>query len=190
MSKKRRHHEPEAEAAWEELAERQARADAESDATPDELAAVTGERDDLLGRLQRLAADYQNYQKRVQKDVAAARDYANESLLKELLPVLDDMENALAAAAENHAPDDPMLTGMQLVYDKLMGVLKRFGLEPIDATGQAFDPETHSAMMQQPSADVEPMTVLQQIQKGYTLKGRTLRPAAVVVATAPTEEED
>ena len=161
----------------------------ETPETPtDPLEAMTLERDDLLARLQRLAADYQNYQKRVQKDVTQAREYANESLIKEMLTVLDDMENALTAAAENHDADDPMVTGMTMVHDKLVEMLGRFGLESIDAIDQPFDPELHSAMMQEPRDDVEPMTVLQQLQKGYTLKGRALRPAAVIVSKAVEEE--
>ncbi|MCD4825439.1 MAG: nucleotide exchange factor GrpE [Phycisphaerae bacterium] len=147
------------------------------------------ERDDLMERLQRLAADYQNYQKRAAREQEAACQFANESLMKELLSVVDDMERALAAARENHDESDPLLTGMQMVHDKMVAVLDRFGLEPIASDGQPFDPEKHSAMMQEETADVEPMTVLRELQKGYELKGRTLRPSAVVVSKAPAAEE-
>lgn len=143
---------------------------------------VEQERDDLLARLQRLGADYQNYQKRVQKDIANAREFANESLLKDLLSVLDDMDRALAAARENHASDGPLLAGMQMVHDNLLAVLARYGLTPIEAAGLPFDPEKHAALMQQPTDEVPPMTVLQEVQKGYSLKGRTVRPASVIVA--------
>ncbi|MCK5114234.1 MAG: nucleotide exchange factor GrpE [Phycisphaerae bacterium] len=130
----------------------------------------------------RLMADYQNYQKRAAKEVVSAREYANESIMKELLGVLDDMERGLEVAAENHDADDPLLVGMQLVHDKLLDSLKKFGLELIAAEGLVFDPEKHSAMMQEPTDEVPPMTVLKQLQKGYELKGRTLRPAAVIVS--------
>ncbi len=149
---------------------------------------VEEERDDLLARLQRLAADYQNYQKRAAKDMDQARQYANESLMKELLPVLDDMERALASARENSKADDPLLTGMQMVSDKMLSTLGRFGLKALDAQGQPFDPAKHAALMQQPSSDVPPMTVLQELQKGYELKERTLRPASVIVSKEPEEE--
>lgn len=172
----------------------------ESDAAPAEPAEETGpqeeprlaelreERDDLLGRLQRLAADYQNYQKRAAKEQQQARQFANESLMKELLGVLDDLERALGAARENHPDDDPLLVGTQMVHDKFLASLKHFGLEPIDAEGQPFDPDCHSAMMQEPTDQAEPMTVLRVLQRGYALHGRTLRPASVVVAQAPAED--
>lgn len=153
-----------------------------------EFDALRRERDDLMGRLQRLAADYQNYQKRSAKEQQQARQFANEDLMKELLGVLDDMERALEAARENHPPEDPLLVGTEMVHDQFLAVLKRFGLEPIDAEGLPFDPEKHSAMMQEPTDQADPMTVLRVLQRGYELKGRTLRPAAVVVAQAPADE--
>ncbi|MHC4982475.1 MAG: nucleotide exchange factor GrpE [Planctomycetota bacterium] len=145
------------------------------------------ERDDLLSRLQRVSADYLNYQKRVQKDIAQAREYANEELVKALLGVFDDMERALAAARENHDEDDPLLAGMQLVHDKALETMGRFGLTVIEAEGRKFDPELHSAVLQQPCDDRPPMTILQEVQKGYRLKQRTIRPSSVIVAREPEE---
>ena len=147
------------------------------------------EKPDLLDRLKRLGADYQNYQKRAQRDMAQAREFANEELIKSLLSVLDDMERALAAARENHADDDPLLMGMQLVHDKTLETLGKFGLAAIEAAGKPFDPDRHLAVLQQPSDLLPPQTVLDELQKGYTLKGRTLRPASVVVSKAPDEDE-
>jgi molecular chaperone GrpE len=160
--------------------------DAELDDAVAEPTAVDAENAaDLRARLQRLAADYQNYQKRTAKEASQAREFANEGLLKELLPVIDDMERALAAGRENHDKDDPFLQGMQLVHDKAIEVLGRFGLTPIEAVGKPFDPDRHSALMQEESEAVEPMTVLREVQTGYDLKGRTLRPSGVIVAKAP-----
>ena len=153
----------------------------------EELSDLRAERDDLMGRLQRLGADYQNYQKRVQKEMSQERKFANESLMKELLSVLDDMERGLASAKENHDGDDPLLVGMQLVHDKTLEVLGKFGLSLIHAVGEDFDPEKHSAMMQEESDSTPPMQVLRELQKGYELKGRTLRACAVVVAKAPED---
>ncbi len=141
--------------------------------------------ENLLERLQRVSADYLNYQKRAQRDIEQARIFANEQLIKELLPVLDDMERALNAARENHGEDNPLYTGMQMVHDKAMETLGRFGLAVIKAEGDAFDPERHSAMMQQESAEVAPNTVLKEVLRGYTLKGRTIRPCGVIVSRAP-----
>ncbi|MBN1942993.1 MAG: nucleotide exchange factor GrpE [Phycisphaerae bacterium] len=162
----------------------------ESPKAPSDAESLAAQRDDLLARLQRLSADYQNFQKRVQKERDQERQFANEGLMKSLLPVLDDMERGLAAARENHPADDPLLAGMQLVHDKLMQTLEQFGLSAIQAEGKPFDPERHSAMMQEPNEDVEPMTILRVLQRGYELKGRTLRPAAVVVAQAPAEKPE
>ena len=155
-----------------------------------ETSGLQTERDDLLARLQRLSADFANYQKRVKRDVESAQTFANEELIRALLHVLDDMERALEAGRENHPVDDPLLVGMQLVHDKLAETLAKFGCKGIDAVGQAFDPEKHSAMMQEPSDEHEPMTVLRELQRGYELNGRTLRPSAVVVSKAPGEDAD
>ena len=146
------------------------------------------QRDELMARLQRVSADYLNYQKRTQRDLAQAREFANESLIKSLLPILDDVERALAAGRDNHGQDDPLLLGMQMVHDKALETLSRFGLRVIEAQGREFDPDRHTAMMQQPSAEHAPNTVVQEIQRGYELKGRAIRPAAVIVSKSPEQE--
>ena len=167
----------------------------EADPKADDSAeTLQAERNDLFARLQRTAADYSNYQKRVQREMAETRDFANTKLITQLLSVLDDMERALEAAADNHGQDDLLLAGMQLIHDKVLEVLGEFGLEIIEALGRPFDPEAHSAMLQQPTEAHPPQTVVQELQRGYRLKGRTIRPAAVVVSTDPespdaTDEE-
>jgi len=152
--------------------------------TSDPLAALQTERDDLLGRLQRVSADYANYQKRVSRDVEQAREFANESLLKALLPMFDDMERALSAAKDH--PDDTasLVKGLQMVHANALTMAAAFGLATIDAAGKPFDPSLHAALLQQPSTTVPPQTVLDVVQKGYTLKGRLLRPAQVIVSKA------
>ena len=154
-----------------------------SDAPSDPMSILQAERDDLMARLQRTAADYTNYQKRVQREMTESRDFANVKLITELLSILDDMSRALENAGDDRPDDDPLLTGMQMVHDKALEVLGRFGLESIEAMGLPFDPEMHSALMQQPTDEHPPMTVLQELQRGYKLKGRTLRPAAVIVSS-------
>lgn len=160
------------------------------EAQTDPLEALTQERDELMGRLQRVSADYANYQKRVKRDLEAERAYANEQLIKSLLGVLDDMERAMEAARANHDEDDPLLKGMQLVHDNLLGVLGKFGVRRFEAEGESFDPERHSALLQEETGEVPPMTVLKVIQRGYELKGRTIRPAQVVVSKAPEEQDE
>ena len=180
MSKKRKQSQPEPEPTDEAAAQQQ---------VPIEPPDLQQERDDLLARLQRVSADYMNYQKRAQRDIAQAREFANDELIKALLGVLDDMERALEAAQANHEANDPLLHGMQLVHDKVFATLGKFGLEQIEAEGRPFDPEEHSAMMQEPSAEHPPQTVLRELQKGYRLKGRTLRPSAVVVSAESDEAQ-
>jgi molecular chaperone GrpE len=158
---------------------------AEAPGVAESVEALRAERDSLLARLQRLSADYRNYQKRVQKDVEQAREYANEELMRSLLTVLDNMERALYTARENHGEEDPLYKGMQLVHEQALATLGRFGLTVIEARGQTFDPELHAAVLQEPSEEHPPLTILREVQKGYRLKGRTLRPSAVVVATPP-----
>jgi molecular chaperone GrpE len=154
------------------------------DETPDPQT-LLAERDDLLARLQRVSADYLNYQKRQQRQETEARRYANAELARDLLAVLDDMERALEAAEADHDADDPLLAGMRLVYDKALEVLARHGVRPIPAAGEPFDPLRHEAMMQQPSEKHDRPTVLQELQRGYELNGRVLRPARVIVSARP-----
>jgi len=184
-SKKDKETEPKADA----IADAAPQADDDARRVVDPIGALQAERDDLLARLQRTAADYANYQKRVQREMTEARDYANTQLITRLLSVLDDMERALEAAGGQCSDDDPLRTGMQLVHDKALEVLGGFGVETIDAVGQPFDPEAHAALMQQPSDEHPPQTVLQELQRGYKLKGRTIRPTSVIVSTEPPTED-
>ncbi len=163
----------------------EAHAIGESPARADDVEALRAERDDLLARLQRVTADYLNYKKRVQRDIEQAREYANEELIRSLLGVLDSMERALEAARANHGEDSTLFQGMQLVHNQALETLAKFGVTVIEAEGRPFDPDLHAAMLQQPSERHPPMTVLQEVQKGYRYKGRTIRPSTVVVSTAP-----
>lgn len=158
-----------------------------AEVAPEDTEELQRQRDDLRDRLQRVSADYLNYKKRVQRDIERSREFANEELIKALLGVLDDMERALAAARSDHDEDDPLLKGMQIVHDNALATLGKFGLEPIEAEGKPFDPDRHAAMMQQPCDDHPPQTVIRELQKGYMLKGRTIRPSAVVVSAPPED---
>lgn len=142
------------------------------------------DRDDLLGRLQRLSADYLNYQKRTGREIADAREFANAEIAKDFLAVLDDMERALDHAAE----DDPLSEGMQLVHDKAMEILGRHGLKPISAQGEPFDPQRHEAMMTEPSGGYDAPTVLKELQRGYEFRGRVLRPTRVIISSQAADD--
>ena len=127
----------------------------------------------------RLAADFDNYRKRVARESAELSQRANERLLNELLPILDDLERALEAASQHE--EATLEEGVRLVHRALLGLVERHGLKEI-ATEGAFDPHVHEALLTQPGDGVEEGAVLQVLQKGYTLGDRVLRPARVIVA--------
>jgi molecular chaperone GrpE len=147
-----------------------------------ELDGLRAEHDKLNDRFLRLAADYQNYQRRIQREMDDVRGYGASSLIKDLLGVLDDLDRALQAGLAAHGPDDAMVKGVEMVVSKALETLKRHGVEVIDAAGKPFDPEQHHALAQTPSDEVQTPTVQQELQRGYTLRGRVLRPAGVLVA--------
>lgn len=134
-------------------------------------------------KLLRLAAEFENYKKRMEREQALARAYANERLLERLLPVVDNLERALAAA--DTQAEDGLVHGVDLTLRELLEVLRREGVEAIDAEGQAFDPTVHEAVLTQPSQDLPEGSVISQIEKGYRYKDRILRPAKVVVSSGP-----
>ena len=144
----------------------------------DELAAVRKERDEYLDALQRLKAEFDNYRKRVARDQQELAARAHERLVRELVPVLDDLERALefATAHEEAQLED----GVRLVHRALAGALAKEGLAEI-ATDGKFDPHTQEALLSQPS-EAEEGTVIQVLQKGYKLGDRVLRPARVVIS--------
>ena len=127
----------------------------------------------------RLAADFDNYRKRVAREHAELTTRANERLVNELLPVLDDLERALEAAAEHE--EAKLEEGVKLVHRSLAALLERHGLTEIGTEG-AFDPHVHEALLAQPAEDAEEGSVLQVLQKGYRLGDKVLRPARVIVA--------
>ena len=150
----------------------------------EQVAALEAERDEHLNDLKRVAAEFENYRKRVLRDQESLVARAHERLVKELLPVLDDLERALAAAEEHE--EAKLEEGVRLVHRELADALAREGLAEIETNG-AFDPHVHEALLSQPS-DQDEGSVLEVVQKGYRLGDRVLRPARVVVA-APREDD-
>jgi molecular chaperone GrpE len=142
--------------------------------------ALQQERDELFDKLQRIGADYANFQKRVPKQIADAVAYEREKILKSLLPALDNFEHALQNA-EGADDDKGIVKGVRIVYDQLMDILKSHGVAVIDALDQPFDPSRHEAMLRQSDPEQEDNRVLQEFQKGFMLNDRVLRPSKVVV---------
>jgi molecular chaperone GrpE len=147
----------------------------------DPLESITRERDDYLDALQRLKAEFDNYRKRIARDQRELAARSHERLIKELVPVLDDLERALEAASEHE--EAKLEEGVRLVHRSLADVLAREGLAEIPTDGK-FDPHTQEALLAQPSSEDEG-NVIQVLQKGYSLGDRVLRPARVVVSGGP-----
>ncbi len=152
-----------------------------------QLAAKTEEAEEHYARLLRLAADMENLRKRQEKERADVLLYANENLVKELLPVVDNLERALDHGRQSEAPE-AMLEGIDLVYQGFLKTLAKFGVTPLESVGQQFDPAFHNAVMQEETTEVPDCNVTQELQKGYLMNQRLLRPAMVVVAKNPQNE--
>lgn len=129
----------------------------------------------------RVAADFDNYRKRMEKDREMLVCYANEALISDLLPILDNLDRALEADQEgNHSGD--VLEGVRMISNQLHKVLQQCGLEPLASVGKPFDPSVHEAVGVLPSPDHDEGTVIAELQKGYSLKGKVVRPSMVHVA--------
>jgi len=144
----------------------------------EQVAALESERDEHLNDLKRVAAEFENYRKRVLRDQESLVARAHERLVKELLPVLDDLERALAAAEEHE--EAKLEDGVRLVHRSLVDALQKEGLAEIETDG-AFDPNVHEALLSQPDDEKESGQILDVLQKGYRLGDRVLRPARVIV---------
>jgi molecular chaperone GrpE len=153
--------------------------EAAAEETVDETAVLQEELEAERNKYLRLMADFDNYKRRAVKDRQEAEKFRAQSLLNDLLPVLDNFERALAAAGSEESSS--LLKGVEMVQKSLLEAVKREGLEEVKAVGEAFDPNIHQAVMQEKDDSAEAGSVLMELQKGYTLKGRVLRPAMVKV---------
>lgn len=147
---------------------------------------IMRERDEYLESLQRLQAEFANFRKRVLRDSEHQTQRVSAEVIEDLLPVLDNFERAMQAAVEH---DEQILSsGVELVYNQLRDVLTKRGLCEIEAHGESFDPNRHEAVMCQPSKEHDEGTVMQVLEKGYQLEDKVVRPAKVIVSTAPEED--
>ena len=145
------------------------------------------EKDDIFAKLQRVAADYDNYQKRSARQIKEGITHEIDRIIKSLLPVMDNFECILANTTCG-VNDEALLKGVQIIYDQLMAVLKSRGIEQIKAQGEKFDPSHHEAITQRAEPDKEDGIVLEELQKGYKIGGRVIRPSRVIVNKAPKAE--
>lgn len=147
-----------------------------------------GERDEYLALAKRTQADFENYQKRMQQQRSEERRYIAGSVLKEILPVLDNLERAIAAA-EQGGDIDALLKGIKMVHAQFLQILEKQGVTVIPTEGQPFDPSLHEALTQQPSEEHPANTIIHTETTGYRIHDRVLRPAKVVVSSGPAESE-
>ena len=159
--------------------------------SPAALETITAERDrlaaenaELQDRLLRAKAEFQNFRKRAEKDRLEFSEYASMEACRTLLPIIDDFERALQA----ETVDKSYVQGMELIRQHLFDTLKKLGLEPIVAQGEPFDPHVHHAVEMVETEDAPDHTVLSEFQRGYSFKGRLLRPAMVKVAVEPKRD--
>jgi molecular chaperone GrpE len=156
---------------------------AAAESAADDLARVVEERDQLRDRLLRTTAEFDNYRKRVDRDRKEMTERAAESVLTEILPIIDDLERALAAP-ETGDGADAYRRGVELIHKQLLDLLTRRGVTPIETGGATFDPHLHQAVASEPSADHQEGEIIGEFRRGYRLGERLLRPAMVKVATA------
>ncbi len=161
--------------------------DGGEDALPGEdieekLASAQNELKEAQDRVLRVSAEFENYKKRSAREMAAHRKYANETLIKALLPVVDNLELAIQSARENGHAEDGLLEGIEMTRKEILKVFEKFGVTPVEAEGKPFDPSIHEAAMQEASDTHPENTVIREFQKGYRIEERLLRPAMVVVS--------
>jgi molecular chaperone GrpE len=147
---------------------------------PDPLEELRREKDALQDRLLRSAAEFDNYRKRVDRERRDLAEYTAADVMKELLPVVDNLERALAAAGEG----DPLRKGVELILKQIQDLLRKRGVKPIEALGADFDPNFHEAVIHEASSEHREGEVIEELQRGYLLGDKLLRPAMVKVAKA------
>jgi molecular chaperone GrpE len=148
------------------------------------LAAARAEASENHDRMLRMAAELDNFRKRAAREMDDTRKYATESLIRQLLTVVDNLERAIDSASAGNESDQRVVDGVALTLAEVMKILEKQNVKPIQALGEPFDPTFHQAMCQEESTDQPPNTVVQEFQKGYMIHDRLLRPAMVVVSKA------
>jgi molecular chaperone GrpE len=159
--------------------------EASTAAAPDDVDTIRRERDDYRDRLLRTTAEFDNYRKRVDRERRELSEYAASELLKDVLPLVDDLERALAAtpSADTAAALTGYRAGVELIHRQLMDLLRRRGVTAVEALGLDFDPHVHQAVTQEPSSTHREGEVIEELRRGYKIGERLLRPAMVKVAT-------
>jgi molecular chaperone GrpE len=156
----------------------------------EQIESLQQEKDDVFGKLQRVSADYANLEKRTAKQIVDRIAYEKETIIKTLLPVLDNFEHTFqkAHSGENTENVDAFVKGIRIIHDQMLDILKSHGVEQINALGEKFDPAMHEAIMQRAELQEPDNVVLEEFQKGYKLNSRVIRPSKVIVNKLPAED--
>jgi len=141
-------------------------------------------------RLLRVSAEFDNYKKRTSRDMEEFRKFSNQSLIKEMLSVVDNLELAMNSANGHKAIDKGLLDGLAMTHKEILKIFEKFSVKPISAKDQPFDPTFHEAVMQEETDEYPVNTVINELQKGYLIHDRLLRPAMVVVASSKKKKDD
>ncbi|MBW2584103.1 MAG: nucleotide exchange factor GrpE [Deltaproteobacteria bacterium] len=144
-------------------------------------------------RFLRVSADFENYKKRTAREMEDFRKFANESLIKLLLPAVDNLERALDSAGNNRQADNPIYEGVQMTLAEILKIFEKFHVKPIESLEKPFDPSFHQAVMQEENDNHPDKTVLKELQKGYLMHDKLIRPSMVVVSKkkeSPENHED
>ena len=149
---------------------------------------LTARLNDADARAARAKADLENFRRRMRREMDDQLKFANQNLIAELLPVIDNVYRAISAASKDEASSG-LLEGFLMVAQQLIGTLKKFHCNPIDAVGEVFDPNRHEAISQMPSDEIEKGNVIQAVQEGYMLHDRVIRPSQVVISAGPAGGE-
>ncbi|MFP4026902.1 MAG: nucleotide exchange factor GrpE [Candidatus Brocadiia bacterium] len=154
----------------------------------EELKTLAEERDEYLDRLRRAVADKMNLQERIKKTRRSARRDALRELARKVVPFIDSLVRAREVARETEGAES-ISEGLAMTENEFYNILEDLGIKPMEVIGQPFDPSYHEAVYQQPTNEVEPNTIVEEIQKGFLLDGELLRPAQVAVSVAPPDEQ-
>ena len=149
-----------------------------------QLEAKEQESKENYDRVLRVSAEFENYKKRTSRELEEFRKFANQSLIKELLSVVDNLELAMNSTNGHQTIDQSLLQGLEMTHKEILKVFEKFNVKPIEAKGQVFDPTFHEAVMQEETDEFDENTVINELQKGYLIHDRLLRPSMVVVARA------
>ncbi len=141
-------------------------------------------------RLLRVSAEFENYKKRASREMEEFRKFSNQSLIKEMLSVVDNLELAMSSTNGHEAIDKGLLEGLEMTHREILKVFEKFDVKPISASGQPFDPTYHEAVMQEETDELPENTVVSELQKGYLIHDRLLRPSMVVVAKSKKKSNE